>query len=842
MGVMHGKDAILNPHQRDAIEYLGGPLLVLAGAGSGKTRVIAHKISYLITSAGIRADAIAAITFTQKAAREMQTRIKSLLGSRARGLVVSTFHSLGLKLLREEHRSAELRSRFSILDPESARVLIAAELARERADTNDAILAAQNRISAWKSALVSPDSVRGEPYGAAYAGYQRRLGATSAVDFDDLIALPVQLLESVPGLAERWQPRWRYLLVDEYQDTNTAQYRFLKALAGDRGAFTIVGDDDQSIYAWRGAQPENLRRLGEDYPTLKVIKLEENYRSTANILDAANALIAHNPHLYEKRLRSVTNAGKPLRVLVARDADHEAARVTAAVLDLTGRKRIPAGEIAILYRGNHQSRPFERALAEARVAYRVSGGTAWMDRSEIKDILAYLRLLANPEDDAAFLRIANIPHRDIGPGTLESLGTYAQRRDVSLFAAGFEMGLAHTLPERGHKAVTRFARLISRLAERAERESPAAITQALLETIGYRQWLDDETRDERARKRRNENLDELLAWIGRGAENLTLVERLRELAIAEYAERDSKDQDIDRMQLMTLHAAKGLEFTVVFLVGMEEGLLPHRNGIEADHIEEERRLAYVGITRTRRELYFTLTERRRHYGAWETSEPSRFLGELPKSLLTWERPDDANAEARRGHRGTNSSRIAARTVCPLTGTLGRHKPLLTLKPSDRMLVQQRRIGRSQNRRPFRLIPYLGDTDHTRPPANRTMRFPGGFSIRRCVHSRLLPRGRDNHGGSPAGMSAGRRSDHPVYSPPGVLLQVLPIGIATVVLPTCHVNQEKRQKYKKDRYRYQRQQHPREMAYKGMIVIPNHSDCSAYDHPIINELGHEVSAR
>ncbi len=644
---MHGKDALLNPQQRDAIEYLGGPLLVLAGAGSGKTRVIAHKISHLITIAGVRADAIAAITFTQKAARQMQTRIKDLLGNRARELTVSTFHGLGLSLLREEHRSAKLRSRFSILDPESARVLIASELARERADTNDAILAAQTRISAWKSSLVSPDSVQGEPYGAAYAGYQRRLEATSAVDFDDLIARPVQLLESIPGLAERWHSRLCYLLVDEYQDTNTAQYRFLKALAGDRGAFTIVGDDDQSIYAWRGAQPENLRRLGEDYPTLKVIKLEENYRSTANILDAANALIDHNPHLYAKRLRSVTHAGKPLRVLVARDAEHEAARVAATVLDLTGRERMPAGEIAILYRGNHQSRLFERALAEARIAYRVSGGTAWMDRSEIKDILAYLRLLANPGDDAAFLRIANIPRRDIGPGTLESLGTYAQRRDISLFTACFEMGLGQALPERGHKAVTRFARLISRLAERAERESPAAITQALLEIIDYRQWLDDETRDERARKRRNESLDELLAWIGRDAQEMTLVERLRQLAITEYAERDSKDRQIERVQLMTLHAAKGLEFTVVFLVGMEEGLLPHRNSTETHQIEEERRLAYVGITRTRRELYFTLTERRQRYGEWETSEPSRFLGELPESLLAWERPDGKDAEARR---------------------------------------------------------------------------------------------------------------------------------------------------------------------------------------------------
>ncbi|MGH8127448.1 MAG: UvrD-helicase domain-containing protein [Gammaproteobacteria bacterium] len=640
------KDAGLNPEQHAAVHYAGGPLLVLAGAGSGKTRVITQKIAYLIREDRYHPEHIAAVTFTQKAAREMRARCTVLLGQRAADVHISTFHSLGLRLLREERGAARLKRGFSILDPESARVLIAGELVATDAKKSDAVTAAQWKISEWKSALFRPEDIAGEPYGAVYVGYQRQLEATSCLDFDDLIARPVWLLEQDGELRERWQSRLRYLLVDEYQDSNAAQYRLLKALAGPRGAFTVVGDDDQSIYAWRGARPENLHELGSDYPTLKVVMLETNYRSTGTILDAANALIANNAHLYEKTLRSALGEGERIRVWSVEDGDQEAARIAAETLDLVQRKRLPHEQIAILYRGNHQSRRLEKALAEVRVPYKVSGGIAWFDRAEIKDLLAYLRLLANPEDDAAFLRIANIPRRDIGTATLERLGDYARERDVALFSACFEMGLAGALQPRAVEALRRFARMISQLAERAEREPAREVCAALIEATDYRAWLDDQARDERERAKRRESVEEFLTWIGRGGDELTLAERLRQLAVAELAQRDDGDGR-GQVQLMTLHAAKGLEFQAVFLTGMEEGLLPHRTSIEDDSIEEERRLAYVGLTRARSHLYLVHAARRRRFGQWETAEPSRFLAELPEELLDWDEPDnEASAERR----------------------------------------------------------------------------------------------------------------------------------------------------------------------------------------------------
>ncbi len=637
----------LNPQQLAAVRHSGSPLFVLAGAGSGKTRVIIHKIAHLISRVGYRPEHIAAVTFTQKAAREMRQRCAGLLGKHAAKIHISTFHSLGLRLLREEYHAAGLKKNFSILDPESARILIAGELASGRDNRPETVLAAQYRISEWKTNLVPPEVMSREPYGGVYAGYMRQLHATSSVDFDDLIAVPALMLETDPALAERWRGRLHYLLVDEYQDTNAAQYRLLKALAGPSGAFTVVGDDDQSIYAWRGARPENLRDLGKDYPTLAVIKLELNYRSTDTILRAANALIANNPHLYEKQLRSALGQGDRIRVVGTPDGEGEAARIAAEILDLH-HHGVPYQDIAVLYRGNHQSRPIERALADARILYRVSGGTAWFDRAEIRDLLAYMRLIANPEDDAAFLRIANIPRRDIGTATLEGLGVYAHERSISLFSACFEMGLAATLPPRGCEAVARFAHLLSRLAERAEREPAHDVAVALIEETGYRTWIEEQARDEREREKRRASLSEFLAWIVGGDKNMTLAERLRLLALAEAAERErSEDPASGQVQLMTLHAAKGLEFHTVFLAGMEEGLLPHRSSIEQEAIDEERRLAYVGLTRARRRLYITHAERRRKYGQWVECEPSRFLGELPEDLLEWDRPGSAEAEERK---------------------------------------------------------------------------------------------------------------------------------------------------------------------------------------------------
>lgn len=632
----------LNPRQREAVTYLNGPLLVLAGAGSGKTRVITGKIAWLVQN-GVAPHEIAALTFTNKAAREMRTRASRLLQQRTRGLNVCTFHSLGLNFLRREATQAGLRGRFSVLAPAEAQVLLR-DLHRA---TNSEIELAHAAISRWKSALVSPEEVAGErPYGALYARYDRHLRACNAVDFDDLIALPVRLLQADPSLAERWQRRLRYLLVDEYQDTNAAQYKFFQLLAGVRGAFTVVGDDDQSIYAWRGARPENLIALSDDFPPLKVIKLEQNYRSTAKILTVANHLISNNPHLYSKRLWSALGEGESIRVLTGRDEHHEAERIASEILNLKQRFRVEFGNVGILYRGNHQARVLERALRQLRIPYQVSGAISWFDRTEIRDVVAYLRLLANPDDDAAFLRIVNVPRREVGAATLEGLADYAKDRECSLFSACFEFGLKSRIAARSSAALAKFAKIVSQFAERAEREPPAELARELLSTIGYFDWLDDSASSPGSGVKRRAYLDEFLDWMARwdgSANEGGLAERLQQLSLMEMLDRGESDST-DTVRLMTLHAAKGLEFDVVFIAGFEETLLPHRESIEADRIEEERRLAYVGLTRARRRLYLSHVEKRRRFGEIVVCEPSRFLQELPTQHLVFEGSQERTAE------------------------------------------------------------------------------------------------------------------------------------------------------------------------------------------------------
>ncbi len=633
----------LNPRQRQAVTWLDGPLLVLAGAGSGKTRVITRKIAWLIREAGIPARRIAAVTFTNKAAREMKARVSGLLrGREGHGLTVSTFHTLGLSILRHEHRLAGLRPGFTIYDTEDSRQLLQHLTDSEAAD-REALERLRWRISHWKNAGLSPEQAlaTAEDHHQArdaqlYQAYQRALTACNGVDFDDLIRLPVALLSDHPEVREAWQNRIHYLLVDEYQDTNGAQYELVRLLTGVRQAFTVVGDDDQSIYAWRGARPENLARLREDHPRLKVIKLEQNYRSTGNILTAANALIAHNPHLFEKRLWSELEPGEPIRVLGCRDQAHEAERVVSEMLHLkyTGGHRW--GDMAILYRGNHQARPFEQALRQHRIPYFLSGGTAFFSRAEIKDLIAYLRLLANPHDDTAFLRVVNTPRRGIGTGTLETLGATAARAGLPLIETVDLYELKAQLGARPLQALQEFTAWVRRLAQRAEAEAAAPLLRQVMTDLDYETWLRQTAGSESAGRRRMENVEELLEWLTRLQQEErfeNLADLINHLALLDILERQDEETAADRVSLMTLHAAKGLEFPVVFLVGMEEELLPHRTSIEEETIEEERRLAYVGITRARRRLYLTHARRRRRGGEWVECEPSRFLDELPAELL-----------------------------------------------------------------------------------------------------------------------------------------------------------------------------------------------------------------
>ncbi|MGH8370458.1 MAG: 3'-5' exonuclease, partial [Gammaproteobacteria bacterium] len=530
-----------------------------------------------------------------------------------RAVTVSTFHTLGLKLLRHEHARIGYKRGFTLFDAEDSLGLMRELLKIDKAERAEVLERAQWQISAWKSALRSPEQVLAEesdPHARRsaqlYAEYERHLKAYNAMDFDDLIVRPVRLLEQFPDARDVWRDRLRYLLVDEYQDTNTAQYRLLKLLAGTRAAFTVVGDDDQSIYSWRGAQPENLSLLKQDFTALKAIKLEQNYRSTRRILRVANALISNNPHVFEKKLWSELGEGEPIRVLACSDAQQEVERVVAELLQHQLERKQRHRDYAILYRSNHQSRLFERALRERRVPYRLSGGTSFFDRTEVRDLVAYLRLLVNPEDDSAFLRVVNVPRREIGATTLEKLGACANQHGLSLFAACFEPGLNEHLPPQAVGRLHEFGTWVSRIAEHAEHDSAAVVMQELMEHTHYVDWLRDNARDPKAAEKKLENVDEFVGWLSRPGsepgEERNLADTLAQLSLMDMLDRN-QDQDAgDAISLTTLHAAKGLEFPHVFLVGMEEELLPHRNSMEGEDVEEERRLAYVGITRAQHTL------------------------------------------------------------------------------------------------------------------------------------------------------------------------------------------------------------------------------------------------
>ena len=647
----------LNPAQRAAVRHLGGPLLVLAGAGTGKTRVIAHRIAFLVREAGLPPRRIAAVTFTNKAAREMAERVRTLLGPReARGLRVGTFHTLGLEILRERPEGVGRHPGFSLLDEHDAAALMRELLregpCREGAPEEEA-RGLLERISRWKAALKGPEAARaedGDPRAAElYAAYRRALLAYNAFDLDDLILEAVRLLEEDREARERWQGRIRHLLVDEYQDTNPAQYRLARLLAGPEAALTVVGDDDQAIYGWRGADPEGLRRLAEDLPRLRVVRLEQNYRCAGSILRVANGLIAHNPHLFPKRLRSELGYGEPVRVLEAADGEREARRVVDELLGHRFRTGSSWGAYAILYRSNHQARAFERALREREVPYRLSGGGSFFDRSEVKDVLAYLRLLVNPDDDAAFLRVVNTPRRELGAATVEALGRYARERGVGLLTACLEVGLEARVGRRGASRLRRFAEWITHLGR--EPTDPVALVERLLEEAGYEAWLRETARDERAAERRCANVRELVGWLARlreRAEGETdLQELVARLCLLGRLDREEEEGGAQAVQLATLHAAKGLEFDHVYIAGLEEGLLPHRSAVEQGTVEEERRLLYVGLTRARRTLTLSYARRRGRRGAEAEQEPSRFLEELPREDLRWERAGETDPRAAR---------------------------------------------------------------------------------------------------------------------------------------------------------------------------------------------------
>ncbi len=640
----------LNPQQEQAVKLTTSPLLVLAGAGSGKTAVITQKIVHLIKNCGYQPKHIAAVTFTNKAAKEMKARVGKLLGkTKSTGLIVSTFHNLGLKIIRSEHKQLSVRPNFTIFDDQDSLALMR-ELCKkgEEADKKE-MQDILSQISNWKNDLILPDQAvsladNQEKLLAAklYEAYTRSLRAFNAVDFDDLILLPTLLLKNKRKIREKWHGKIRYLLVDEYQDTNTSQYEMVKLLTGQLGNFTVVGDDDQSIYSWRGANPENLELLQKDYPNLRVVKLEQNYRSSGRILKSANSLIENNSHIFKKKLWSDKRFGAPIRILSVKNDNDEADRVTKEILSHKISKNTPYRDFAILYRGNHQSRLLEKFLVDKQIPYKISGTTSFFARSEIKDVMAYFRLLINQDDDNAFIRIANVPRREIGVSTLEKLGSYANQRHISLFDAVYEVGLEQSLSGKGLAAVKRFGELISKASDNVKRGDSLAVVRELLAHIGYQGYLFDHSNSPKAAEFRWSNVETLITWIESGLENNNLAddpfaETVSKLCLREMLDRgEEEEKEASEVQLMTLHASKGLEFPHVYLIGMEEELLPHKTSIEEDNIEEERRLAYVGITRAEETLSIVVAKKRQRYGDSVDAVPSRFLEELPQEDLEWE--------------------------------------------------------------------------------------------------------------------------------------------------------------------------------------------------------------
>ena len=656
----------LNLAQQEAVNFLHGPCLVLAGAGSGKTRVITHKIGRLIQT-GLEPKRIAAITFTNKAAAEMRERAKGLIGKAANDVLICTFHALGVRMLRQDGSVLGLKPHFSIMDSADVTGIL-----KDAGGTTDAAVARQWQwtISLWKNmglnsaqalAVAKDDNER--TLAKIMARYEERLSAYQSVDFDDLIGLPLKLLQQHDDVRLKWQTQLGHVLVDEYQDTNATQYEVLKCLVGpdhDRARFTAVGDDDQSIYGWRGATLDNLRRLPQDFPSLKVIKLEQNYRSTSAILRAANNVIQLNPKLFPKTLFSELGEGEPVRVVDADTEEHEAERLVARIqslragTDASGSGHRELQDFAILYRANHQARVIEIAMRKAQIPYKVSGGQSFFDRAEIRDLCAWLRLWVNNDDDPAFLRAVTTPKRGIGHQTLASLGQFASQYKISMFEALFSSSLPSVLNARALGSLHEFGRYVNDLEFRARLTTGADDGRAFLtdwlKDIGYEKHLYDAEESEKAAASKWTNVMEFCDWMAQrcggqiddtagvttGNDVKNLLEVAQTIALLSTLTDREKDQNV--VTLSTLHASKGLEWPHVMLVGVTEGMLPfrlddepgneHTNENIAVRLQEERRLMYVGITRAQRTLAVSWTRKRKKGREMIAAQPSRFIAEM----------------------------------------------------------------------------------------------------------------------------------------------------------------------------------------------------------------------
>ena len=631
----------MNPAQKEAVAHIDGPLLIMAGAGSGKTRVLTSRIAYLLEQ-GVAPYQILAITFTNKAAAEMKERVAQMVGPRAKDIWLSTFHSFCAKFLRMEieHLGGYNRN-FVIYDSGDSQALIKNCLREMNLDDKQfPPNTVQSAISSAKNELIDPaayarqgNSFHGAKIAEVYALYQRKIRANNALDFDDLLMLAVQLLESSDDVRDRYQTKFRYILIDEYQDTNRAQYRLARILAEKSRNLCVVGDVDQSIYAWRGADIKNILDFETDYPEARVIMLEQNYRSTQNILEAANAVIDNNRNRRPKSLWSENPAGETLSCYGAYDERDEARFIAETVLRLNTVYRTPYGGIAALYRTNAQSRAIEEAFVRNGIPYTMVGGLKFYDRKEIKDILAYLRVIFNPADNIGLLRIINVPRRGIGDTTINHLTAYATAQEISLFDAISNPDMVPGLTARARRQLEELAELIFLLIAAQQTLPVVELVRKVLLDSGYMAELEKE-KDPQA-EARIENLKELVSVakdFANGEVEDTLENFLSQVALV--ADIDTAEISEEKVTLMTLHSAKGLEFPVVFLVGLEEGIFPHaRTLMNEAELEEERRICYVGITRARRKLFLTHARMRTVYGHTVMYPPSRFLGEIPGHLL-----------------------------------------------------------------------------------------------------------------------------------------------------------------------------------------------------------------
>ncbi|MDO8387293.1 MAG: UvrD-helicase domain-containing protein [Polaromonas sp.] len=656
----------LNLAQQEAVNYMHGPCLVLAGAGSGKTRVITHKIGRLI-QAGLPPQEIAAITFTNKAAAEMRERAKKLIGQPARGVLICTFHALGVRMLRQDGEVLGLKKQFSILDSDDVTSIL-----KDAGGSADAATARQWQwtISAWKNSGLNAAQAEAQAasdedrlVARVMARYEERLTAYQSVDFDDLIGLPLKLLREHDAVRDKWQASMGHVLVDEYQDTNATQYEVLKLLVGARGRFTAVGDDDQSIYGWRGATLDNLKKLPQDYPNLKVVKLEQNYRSTSAILRAANNVIAPNPKLFPKTLFSELGEGEPVRVVDCDSEEHEAERVVARIQSLRAEGTLQAvggqhkewGDFCVLYRANHMAKPFEKAFRKANIPYKVSGGQSFFDRAEIKDLCSWMVLMVNNDNNAAFIRSIKTPKRGIGHTTLGALSTFAEQYKLSLFESLFSNSLSAVLPAKAVGSLHEFGRYLNDLEYRARRTVGAEDARAFLTTwlkeIDYEKHIYDSEDSENVAAARWTNVMDFCDWMAQrcggqiddtsgavvAAETKTMLEVVQTIALLSTISEREGDQNV--VTLSTLHAAKGLEWPHVVLAGVNEGLLPFKldddDGTDAarteniaQRLEEERRLMYVGITRAQYTLAVNWLRRRKKGRDTVAGIPSRFIAEM----------------------------------------------------------------------------------------------------------------------------------------------------------------------------------------------------------------------